>query len=96
MCTLVCIVIVVIIIIIDDFAIVERVKEVAARLKVSCAQVALSWVLHRPGVTAPIIGVTKMPQLEEAVDALKIKLTAEDMTHIEETYKPHRILGHFS
>jgi len=78
----------------DDFVVVERVKEVATRLGVTPAQVSIAWLLHRPGVTAPIIGASKMPQLEEAVAALHIKLTAADMSALEEPYKPHRVLGH--
>ncbi len=58
------------------------------------AQVALAWLLQKPGVTAPIVGTSKTSQLEEAVAAAKIKLTDEQMKRIEEPYRPHRILGH--
>jgi aryl-alcohol dehydrogenase-like predicted oxidoreductase len=51
----------------DDFIIVERVKKIADRMGVSPAQVALAWLLHRPGVVSPVVGASKMPQLEEAV-----------------------------
>jgi aryl-alcohol dehydrogenase-like predicted oxidoreductase len=78
----------------DDFVIVERVKTIADRLKVSAAQVSLAWLLSRAGVTAPIIGASKMPQLEEAVASLKVVLTAADITYLDEAYKPHRVLGH--
>jgi aryl-alcohol dehydrogenase-like predicted oxidoreductase len=61
---------------------------------VSAAQVSLAWLLSRAGVTAPIIGASKMPQLEEAVASLKVVLTAADITYLDEVYKPHRVLGH--
>ena len=60
----------------------------------SYAQVALAWLLHQPGVTSPIIGASKMYQLEEAVTALSIQLSKEDCTYLEERYQPHRVLGH--
>ena len=75
----------------SDFRIVDRVGELAARRGVSSAQIALAWVLAQPGVTAPIVGASKMPQLEEAVAALDIKLTAEESTALEELYEPHRV-----
>jgi 1-deoxyxylulose-5-phosphate synthase len=58
---------------------------------VSSAQIALAWVLAQPGVTAPIVGASKMPQLEEAVAALDIKLTSEECAALEELYEPHRV-----
>ncbi len=78
----------------SDFAVVDRVTEVAARHGVSNAQIALAWVLAQPGITAPIIGTSKMPQLEEAIAALNVKLTPEDLTALAEPYQPHAILGH--
>jgi aryl-alcohol dehydrogenase (NADP+) len=51
-------------------------------------------MLHRPGITAPIIGASKLSHLEDALGALEIKLSAEDMTYLEEVYEPHPILGH--
>lgn len=77
-----------------DFEVVDRVVELAAAKDVSAAQVALAWLLHRPGVTAPIVGATKMEHLEEAVGALKVDLTDEDMRTLEEPYRPHPVLGH--
>ena len=77
----------------DDYAVQARVAEVAARLGVSPAQVATAWLLHQPGVTAPIVGASKMPHLEDAVSALKVKLTQEDLTALEEPYRPHPVLG---
>jgi aryl-alcohol dehydrogenase (NADP+) len=77
-----------------DFAVVERVGEIAKQRGVSHAQVALAWLLHQPGVTAPIIGASKKPQLEEALAALELKLTAEECKALEEPYQPHAVLGH--
>ena len=79
----------------DDFDVVDRLKEVAAGKEgAKPAQVALAWLLHRPGITAPIIGASKMSHLEEAVAAAEIKLTAEEVRLLEEPYRPHPILGH--
>jgi len=78
----------------DDFAVVDRVGEVAAKHGVSNAQVALAWVLHQPGMTSPIIGATKPHHLEEAEKALMLKLDAEDLKALAEPYKPHPVLGH--
>ena len=77
-----------------DFDVVERVVETAGQHGVSPAQIALAWVLNRPGVVAPIIGATKMHHLEEAVAALDITLSAEEMAYLEAPYVPHRVLGH--
>ncbi|HLB48336.1 MAG TPA: aldo/keto reductase [Anaerolineales bacterium] len=77
-----------------DFEIVDRVTELAKRRAVSNAQVALAWLLHQPGVTSPIIGASKMYQLEEAVKALEITLSNEEIERLEEPYQPHPILGH--
>lgn len=77
-----------------DFQIVERVEEVAQQRGVSPAQIALAWILHKPGITSPIIGASKMYQLEEALAALEISLTPEEMTILEEQYQPHPVLGH--
>ena len=77
-----------------DFDVVDRVREIAQRRGVSNAQVALAWVLQQPGVTAPIVGASKMPQLEEAVQALEIQLTPEELKALEEPYRPHPVLGH--
>ncbi|MCU1260718.1 MAG: oxidoreductase, aldo/keto reductase family [Bryobacterales bacterium] len=78
----------------SDFAVVERVTEIAKKRGVSNAQVALAWVLQKPGVTAPIVGASKMHHLEDAVAALDLKLTDEEMKALEEPYQPHPILGH--
>jgi aryl-alcohol dehydrogenase (NADP+) len=78
----------------SDFKIVERVVELAGKLGHSPAQMALAWLLHQPGITAPIIGASKMQHLEDAVAALEIHLGEEDQRYLEELYQPHRVLGH--
>jgi len=78
----------------DDYAVIDRVVEVAERLGIKPAQVALAWLLGRPGVAAPISGASKMYQLEEAVAAVEVELTDEDRTYLEEAYQPHPVLGH--
>jgi aryl-alcohol dehydrogenase (NADP+) len=77
-----------------DFGIVERVKELATHRGFTPAQIALAWLLHQPTVTAPIIGASKMPQLEESVAALDIQLTESEIASLEELYQPHPVLGH--
>lgn len=78
----------------SDFTVVDRVTEVAQKRGVSNAQIALAWILAKPGVTAPIVGASKMSHLEEAVAALDIKLTGDEMKALEEPYRPHPVLGH--
>jgi aryl-alcohol dehydrogenase (NADP+) len=77
-----------------DFRVVDRVVEVAARLGCKPTQVALAWLLSRPGLVAPIIGATKMGHLEDAVGALEVRLSPEDARYLEEPYVPHPVLGH--
>jgi aryl-alcohol dehydrogenase-like predicted oxidoreductase len=64
----------------------------AEKKQVKPAQLALAWILSKPGVTAPIIGASKMYQLEEAVEATNIKLSDEEIKSLEELYQPHRVL----
>jgi len=78
----------------DDYAVVERVVELAERQGVKPAQIALAWLMGKPGVVAPIIGASKMYQLEEAVAAVAVKLSDEDRAYLEEVYQPHPVLGH--
>ncbi len=78
----------------SDFDIVDRVLEIAGQRGVSAAQIALAWLLHQPGVTAPIIGASKMSHLEEAVAALEVKLSADELKSLEAGYRPHPVLGH--
>jgi aryl-alcohol dehydrogenase-like predicted oxidoreductase len=77
-----------------DFAIVDRVADLAEEKGVSPARVALAWLLHQPGVTAPIVGATRMKHLEDAVGAVGIRLTAEERQRLEEPYRPRPVLGH--
>ncbi|MFO7589888.1 MAG: aldo/keto reductase [Acidimicrobiia bacterium] len=77
-----------------DFDVVERVAEVAKERGVAPAQVALAWLLHKPGVTAPIIGATKIGHLEDAIAAEQLELGPEEMARLEEPYVPHPVLGH--
>ena len=77
-----------------DFQVVDRVVDLAGRREVTPAQIALAWLLHQPGVAAPIIGASKMPHLEEAVAAREIRLSEEERQYLEEPYQPHPVLGH--
>jgi aryl-alcohol dehydrogenase-like predicted oxidoreductase len=77
----------------SDFAIVDRVTQLAHQRGVSNAQIALAWMLHKPGIVAPIIGATKPHHLDEAVKALQVKLNREEMGALEEPYQPHPVLG---
>ncbi len=77
-----------------DFDVVERVVELARKRGVSPAQIALAWLLQRPGVSAPILGASKLPQLDEAIGALDIELDEAECKSLEEPYRPHPILGH--
>ncbi len=76
-----------------DRAVVDRLGEVAEERGFPRAQVALAWLLGKPGVTSPIVGATKPHHLEDAVAALSIKLTPEEVTRLEEPYVPHPVLG---
>jgi aryl-alcohol dehydrogenase (NADP+) len=78
----------------SDFVVAGRVVELAARRGVSPAQVALAWLLARPGVTAPIVGVSQGRHLDDALAALELTLSAEETSFLEEAYEPHRVLGH--
>jgi aryl-alcohol dehydrogenase (NADP+) len=78
----------------DDFAVADAVVAIAKDRGVSPAQVACAWVLQAPGITAPIIGATKLPQLVELIAAIDLKLSAEEAAALEKPYKPHAILGH--
>ena len=78
----------------DDFKVVDALTKVAQSRGVNNAQVALAWVLNKPGITAPIIGATKMPHLEDAVAALEIKLSGDEIAELENAYVPHPVLGH--
>ena len=77
-----------------DFDVADRCAEMAAKRGVPSAQLALSWLLHRPGVTAPIVGATKPGHLQDALAAEELTLTPEEMQRLEEPYVPHPVLGH--
>ena len=77
-----------------DFTVADRAAELAQQRSVSAAQIALAWLLHQPGVTAPVIGASKPYQLAEAVAALDIALSADEQARLAEPYQPHRVLGH--
>jgi aryl-alcohol dehydrogenase-like predicted oxidoreductase len=78
----------------DDFDIVDHVVALAQKRGRSPAQIALAWMLHKPGITSPIIGASKMPHLEEALAAIDIALDDDEITLLETPYQPHPILGH--
>ena len=77
-----------------DFAVVDRVTEVAGERGVPSAQVALAWLLHKPGVTAPIVGATKLGHLEDALAAEQLSLSEDEIARLEEPYVPHAVVGH--
>ena len=77
-----------------DFTVVDRAAEVAAARGVPTAQVALAWLWHKPGVTAPITGATKVAHVEDALAAEQLTLSADEIDLLEEPYVPHAISGH--
>jgi aryl-alcohol dehydrogenase-like predicted oxidoreductase len=77
-----------------DFAVVDRATQVAGRRGVPSAQVALAWLLQRDGVTAPIVGATKLEHMEDALAAEKLTLSDSEVSELEEPYVPHAIAGH--
>jgi 1-deoxyxylulose-5-phosphate synthase len=78
----------------DDFDVVDRLNEVAGERGVPSAQMALAWLLHKPGVTAPIVGATKLEHLEDALAAAELSLSDEEIERLEEPYRPHPVIGH--
>jgi aryl-alcohol dehydrogenase-like predicted oxidoreductase len=77
-----------------DFEVIERADEIAAERDVPTAQIALAWLLHRPGVTAPIIGATKLQHLQDALAAEELSLSPEEIERLEQPYEPHPVAGH--
>jgi aryl-alcohol dehydrogenase-like predicted oxidoreductase len=77
----------------SDRAIVEAVATLAARRGISRAQVAMAWVLQRPGVTTPIIGPSKVEHLSDALASLSVKLDASETEFLESPYVPHGVAG---
>ncbi len=78
----------------SDFRVVDAVTSTAAERGVKPAQVALAWMLGKPWISAPIVGASKGYQLDEAIGALDISLTEDEVKGLEAAYEPHRILGH--
>jgi aryl-alcohol dehydrogenase-like predicted oxidoreductase len=76
-----------------DVPVVDRAAAVAAEAGVSPAQVALAWLLHKPGVTAPIVGATKLAHVEDALAAESLALGEEQIAQLEEPYVPHPVSG---
>jgi aryl-alcohol dehydrogenase-like predicted oxidoreductase len=76
-----------------DLPVIERAGQVAAERGVSSAQVALAWLLHKPGVTAPIVGATRLEHLEDALAAEQLELSEEETARLEEPYVPHPVSG---
>jgi aryl-alcohol dehydrogenase-like predicted oxidoreductase len=77
----------------DDHKVVDRLSEISQKRGIAPAQVALAWLLGKPGVTAPIVGATKPHHLEDAVAALSVQLSPEEIKSLEEPYTPHPVLG---
>jgi 1-deoxyxylulose-5-phosphate synthase len=78
----------------DDAKVVEALRLVAGERGVSSAQVALAWLMGKPGVAAPIIGATKLRHMDDAIAAVDLELTGEEIARLEAPYRPHSILGH--
>ncbi len=78
----------------DEAAVADAAIKVAKAHGVSPTQIAFAWIMQAPGVTAPIVGTTKIPQLKELFDAVAVKLTAEEVAELEKPYQPHPIIGH--
>ncbi len=77
-----------------DFTVADRAAGIAVSKGVTASQVALAWMLNKPHITAPIIGASKMDHLDQAIAALEIQLSVEEIKSLEEPYQPHPILGH--
>ena len=76
-----------------DRKVVEAVAKVASARGIPRAQVALAWLLQKPGITAPIVGATKLPHLEDAVAALSVTLSEDEIAALETPYEPHEVVG---
>ena len=77
----------------SDYVVVDRITELAKKRGIPNAQIALAWMLHKPGVSSPIIGATKPHHIEDAIKAVEVKLTDEEVKYLEEPYLPHPVLG---
>jgi 1-deoxyxylulose-5-phosphate synthase len=78
----------------EDFDVIDRLTEVAAERGEAPARVALAWLLGKPGVTAPIVGATRLAHLEDALAATELPVSPEEVARLEEPYRPHPVLGH--
>jgi aryl-alcohol dehydrogenase-like predicted oxidoreductase len=76
-----------------DVPVIERAGELAAERGVSSAQVSLAWLLHKPAVTAPIVGATKLAHVEDALAAEELELSQSEVARLEEPYVPHPVSG---
>jgi aryl-alcohol dehydrogenase-like predicted oxidoreductase len=79
---------------VDDFDVVDQVYAVAEGRGLPPAQIALAWLLHKPGVTAPIVGATKLQHLEDAIASVDVPLSEDEIKLLEQPYRPHPIRGH--
>ena len=77
----------------DDFAVADRVQEIAQERGLPAAQIALAWMLSKPVITSPIVGASKPGHLEDAVAAVGVKLSDDEIKRLEEPYQPHPVLG---
>ena len=80
----------------NDMPIVQRIKEMSEKYKVTMAQISIAWLLSKKNVASPVIGCTKISQLEDLVNGVKIKLSEDDVKYLEELYKPHKLVGPLS
>lgn len=78
----------------SDFAVVDAVRTIARERDLAPAQIALAWLLGKPAVSAPIVGATKTRHLDDAIAAVDVTLTADEVARLEAPYRPHRVLGH--
>jgi len=78
----------------SDYVVADRTADVARDKGLAPAQIALAWLLAQPGITAPIVGASRMEHLEQAVNAIEIRLSADERKQLEDPYVPHRTLGH--
>jgi len=78
----------------EDFDVKDHAEEIAKKYNITTSQVALAWVLSKPHITAPIVGSSKIEHLDQAIAALDINLSEEDVKSLEQSYQPHPVLGH--
>ena len=78
----------------EDFTVADCAAEIAKERNVTASQVALAWILNKPHIASPIIGATKMDHLNQAIAALDVKLSEDEVKRLEEPYRPHPVLGH--